>query len=202
MRLSWEQALRPVTALPAAVLVRQLTTTDEAAIGRLMWAAFRGTVDDQYAGPADARLDAAQTVAGRWGPVVWDASLAAQLDSVVIAAAIVVRDSAHDGLPLLAFALTDPSHQRRGIGQRLIEESIARLNSNGVHELHLAVTRGNPAVRLYQRLGFDVVAYRLALRAAASRQSPSGGVACGYRIRLLLSAPGCGAVCAACPQHE
>ena len=95
---------------------------------------------------------------GVWGPVVWDASLAAELDSLVISAAIVVRDSAHDGLPLLAFALTDPGHQRRGIGQRLIEESIARLDSNGVHELHLAVTPGNPAVRLYQRLGFEVVA--------------------------------------------
>jgi ribosomal protein S18 acetylase RimI-like enzyme len=41
---------------------------------------------------------------------------------------------------------------------QLIQESIARLNSHGVHELHLWVTRGNPAVRLYQRLGFDVVA--------------------------------------------
>jgi len=158
MQLSWERPPRPATALPAAVLIRKLRATDEAAIGRLMWAAFRGTVDDQYHGPADARTDAAQTIAGRWGPVDWDASLAAELDSVVIAAAIVVRDFARDGLPLLAFALTDPGHQRRGIGQRLIEESIARLNSNGVHELHLAVTRGNPAVRLYQRLGFDVVA--------------------------------------------
>lgn len=201
MRLSWEQALRPVTALPAAVLVRQLTTTDEAAIGRLMWAAFRGTVDDQYAGPADARLDAAQTVAGRWGPVVWDASLAAQLDSVVIAAAIVVRDSAHDGLPLLAFALTDPSHQRRGIGQRLIEEyrapefewrsriascghpgqpgcpalSAARLRRRGV-------TDRPPCCRIQAK---SVRRRRLRLPYSPSAQ----------RAR-------CGAVCAACPQHE
>jgi ribosomal protein S18 acetylase RimI-like enzyme len=158
MRLTWRRAPRPVTALPVTVRVRQLSKTDEAAIGRLMWAAFRGTPDDQYAAPADAQRDAAQTVAGAWGPVVWDASLAAEVDSLVISAAIVVRDSAHDGLPLLAFALTDPGHQRRGIGQRLIEESIARLDSNGVHELHLAVTRGNPAARLYQRLGFEVVA--------------------------------------------
>ena len=76
----------------------------------------------------------------------------------MISAAIVVRDSARDGLPLLAFALTEPGHQRRGIGRRLIEESIARLDSNGVHELHLAVSRGNPAARLYQRLGFLIVA--------------------------------------------
>jgi ribosomal protein S18 acetylase RimI-like enzyme len=158
MRLTWRTAPRPAAVLPATVLIRPLGKTDEAAIGRLMWAAFRGTSDDQYDAPADAQRDAAQTVAGVWGPVVWDASLAGELDSLVIAAAIVVRDSAHAGLPLLAFALTDPGHQRRGIGQRLIEESIARLDSNGVHELHLAVTPGNPAVRLYQRLGFEVVA--------------------------------------------
>jgi ribosomal protein S18 acetylase RimI-like enzyme len=33
------------------------------------------------------------------------------------------------GFPLLAFARTDPSHQRRGIGQRLIEDAVARLDS-------------------------------------------------------------------------
>lgn len=70
---------------------------------------------------------------------------------------IIVLDDAHGGLPLLAFAITDPAFQRRGIGRRLIEESIRRLDATGVKELHLAVTRGNPAFALYQRLGFEVV---------------------------------------------
>lgn len=53
--------------------------------------------------------------------------------------------------------MTDPAWQRRRIGQRLIEESIHRLDGTGVKELHLAVARGNPAFALYRRLRFDVV---------------------------------------------
>ncbi len=83
--------------------------------------------------------------------------LTAELNSAVISAVVIVLDDAHQDLPLLAFAVTDPACQRRRIGRRLIEESIQRLDAIGVKELHLAVTRGNPAFTLYQRLGFEVV---------------------------------------------
>jgi ribosomal protein S18 acetylase RimI-like enzyme len=157
MRLSWVSPPGPAASVPAAVRIRELESADEAAVGRLMWTAFRGTVDDPYAAPSDARQDAADAIAGKWGPVVWRASLAAELHSVLVAAVIVVRDNAHEDVPLLAFAMTDPGHQRRGLGQRLIEESILRLGATGLTELHLAVTRGNPAIALYQRLGFQIV---------------------------------------------
>jgi GNAT superfamily N-acetyltransferase len=157
MRKAWIMAEPPAVALPGQVRVRALRVADEAALGRLMWLAFRGGMDDDYSGPGDADADAAGVLAGGWGPVVWQASLAAEVGSVLVAAVIIVLDDAHEGLPLLAFAITDPAFQRRGIGQRLIEEGIHRLDATGVKELHLAVTRGNPAFALYQRLGFDVV---------------------------------------------
>ena len=75
----------------------------------------------------------------------------------MVGAVIVVRDDAHDNVPLLAFAMTEPACQGRGIGQLLIEESIHGLDAAGMKELHLTVTRSNPAVALYQRLGFVVV---------------------------------------------
>src|ERR1017187_4977611 len=87
----------------------------------------------------------------------WQAGLAADLDCAVVSAVIIVLDDAHQDRPLLAFAMTDPACQRRGIGRWLIEESIRRLDGIGVKELHLAVTRSNPAFALYQRLGFEVV---------------------------------------------
>jgi GNAT superfamily N-acetyltransferase len=148
--------------LPRRVRVRALTAAYETALGRLMWLAFRGSIDDEYSGPGDADADAAAALAGRWGPVVWQASLAAELESALVSAVIIVLDDAHQGLPLLAFAMTDPACQRGGIGRRLIEESIHRLDAIGVKELHLAVTRGNPARALYQRLGFEVVPGRQA----------------------------------------
>lgn len=162
MRKTWAAAVPPVTTLPARVGVRALRVADEAALGRLVWAAFRGGPDDDYGGPGDADAEAADALAGRWGPVVWQASLAAEVESAVISAVIIVSDDTHHGLPLLAFAMTDPAWQRRGIGQWLITESVYRLDAAGAKELHLAVTRGNPAARLYQRLGFEVVPRRAA----------------------------------------
>lgn len=157
MRKTWTNPEPPAAAAPISIQVRELSPADEAALGRLMWLAFRGTLDDDYSVPADGHADAVELFTGKWGPVVWSASLVAELDSVIVSAVIVVRDNAHQGLPLLAFAVTDPDWQRRGIGQRLIKESICRLDALGVKELHLAVTRGNPAITLYQRLGFQVV---------------------------------------------
>lgn len=148
----------PASAAPVSVHVRTLSKADEAAVGQLMWVAFHGSVDDDWYGvPEDAAADAGRALGGHWGRVVWEASLAAEVGSALVSAVIVVRDKAHAELPLLAFAMTDPAYQRRGLGQVLIEESIHRLDVAGVKELHLAVTRGNPAADLYQRLGFAVV---------------------------------------------
>jgi GNAT superfamily N-acetyltransferase len=157
MRKSWATAEPPTATVPASVRIRALSKADEPALGRLMWLAFHDSLDDQYSAPADADADIAEALAGKWGPVVWQASVAAELDSSAISAVIIVLDNAHQDLPLLAFAITDPAWQRRRIGQRLIEESIHRLDGAGVKELHLAVTRGNPAFALYQRLGFEVL---------------------------------------------
>ena len=160
MRKAWVTAGPPAAAVPALVRVRALSRADGPGLGRIMWLAFQGSADDEYSAPGDAEADAAGALAGRWGPVVWQASLAAELDCAVVSAVIIVLDDAHQDRPLLAFAMTDPACQRRGIGRWLIEESIRRLDGIGVKELHLAVTRSNPAFALYQRLGFEVVPAR------------------------------------------
>jgi GNAT superfamily N-acetyltransferase len=157
MRLTWTAAPQPAEISAPGVQTRQLRATDDTALGQLMWAAFRGTADDDYAAPSDASADAAGTLTGAWGPVLWYASRVAETGPALAAASIVVRDEAHGYQPLLAFALTDPHWQHRGLARRLIEESIARLDSAGITELHLAVTRGNPATRLYEQLGFRVI---------------------------------------------
>lgn len=135
--------------------LRRLQATDGEALGALLWSAYRDTVDkDDYADPSDAMKDAERTLAGWWGPLVDEASLAVTANGNLVAAVVTVRDTAHDMIPLLAFALTDPAWQRCGIGGWLIAESVAGLKGR---ELHLAVTRGNPAQHLYERLGFRIV---------------------------------------------
>jgi GNAT superfamily N-acetyltransferase len=138
--------------------LRRLQATDGEALRALSWSAYRDTVDeDDYAEPSDAMKDAERTLAGWWGPLIDEASLAVTADGDLVAAVITVRDTAHDMIPLLAFALTDPAWHWRGIGGWLIGESIAALAGLKVRELHLAVTRGNPAQHLYERLGFRTV---------------------------------------------
>ena len=56
--------------------------------------------------------------------------------------------------PELAIAVV-PSRRGRGIGAELLEGLLARAREDGHASLTLAVDRGNPAIRLYERFGFD-----------------------------------------------
>ncbi len=56
------------------------------------------------------------------------------------------------GMRLVDIALL-ASHRNRGIGSRLIQQLMDDCRASG-SALHLQVLRGNPAQRLYQRLGF------------------------------------------------
>ena len=58
--------------------------------------------------------------------------------------------------PELAIAV-EPGHEGRGIGTSLIEELVARAATR-FETVVLSVRSGNPAVRLYERLGFVIIA--------------------------------------------
>lgn len=157
MRLLWKgRAVAP--AAPGDLCLRVVGTNDGEALGTLMSNAYRGTIDDEGETPEQALAEAHATLMGSWGPLIEGASLVAPRGGDVVAMVITVRDAQLGMAPLLAFALTDPTWQRQGIGSWLIRESVCRLAALGITELHLAVTRGNPAQRLYERLGFREVA--------------------------------------------
>ena len=50
-----------------------------------------------------------------------------------------------------------PSRQGQGLGKLLLEELIAEATERGT-DLRLSVLKANPALRLYERLGFVIVA--------------------------------------------
>jgi ribosomal-protein-alanine N-acetyltransferase len=58
-----------------------------------------------------------------------------------------------DEAELLLLAV-DPTEQRRGIGQVLLDDFIAHALVSGRHRLHLEVRDGNPAIALYRDSGF------------------------------------------------
>jgi ribosomal protein S18 acetylase RimI-like enzyme len=49
------------------------------------------------------------------------------------------------------------SQQNRGIGRRLLENAFRRAQDAGLTSVHLDVYAGNPAIRLYERVGMEVL---------------------------------------------
>lgn len=67
--------------------------------------------------------------------------------------------SVADEAELLLLAV-DPTEQRRGIGQALLDDFIAGALVGGAHRLHLEVRDGNPAIELYRASGFSAAGRR------------------------------------------
>jgi RimJ/RimL family protein N-acetyltransferase len=60
--------------------------------------------------------------------------------------------------PLLAFSMTAPQYQGRGLAGFLICKSLFALKLAGYSELYLVVTEGNtPAEKLYRKIGFEFI---------------------------------------------
>ncbi|OPZ83003.1 MAG: ribosomal-protein-alanine N-acetyltransferase [bacterium ADurb.Bin429] len=49
----------------------------------------------------------------------------------------------------------DPAHQRRGLGRALMIAALQVLRRDRYERAELAVTEENPAIHLYESLGFD-----------------------------------------------
>lgn len=88
-----------------------------------------------------------------------DRCLVAEVDGRVVGAAWCrcMRAFGHvnDAIPELAVSLL-PAWRGRGIGTRLIQALLHRLSEEGYPAISLSVQRENPAVRLYERLGFRI----------------------------------------------
>jgi ribosomal protein S18 acetylase RimI-like enzyme len=152
MRAALHATVEP--PLPSGVAIRPLRPTDALRLATLMVVAYAGTVDDDGQPPSAAEAEARRTLAGRYGPVQWDASLMAHTPGdEPVGTTVVTWDRGH---LLLAFALVAPEWRNQGLGTALIIRTANRLEAAGATEWTLAVTVGNPAQRLYERLGFRV----------------------------------------------
>lgn len=68
------------------------------------------------------------------------------------------RTIASDSELLLLAVL--PDRQRRGIGRRLLNHFIDDSKKSGAKTIHLEVRDGNPAIRLYESIGFAAAGRR------------------------------------------
>jgi ribosomal-protein-alanine N-acetyltransferase len=53
-----------------------------------------------------------------------------------------------------------PGARRRGVGAALIEHLLAAARARGVARIFLEMRRGNPAIHLYRKLGFEPIGER------------------------------------------
>src|ERR1041384_7146636 len=113
MRLRMSVQLGPANPPPTPdPQARPLRATDDAALASLMLDAYRGTVDDEGDGPEEARQQVARVFGGTYGPFDFDASEVTLRDSVIVAATLVTE---YEGLPMVAYSMTAPAWQRRGL---------------------------------------------------------------------------------------
>jgi GNAT superfamily N-acetyltransferase len=130
--------------------------SDVPALGSLMLAAYRGTVDDEGETVEDAVAEVERTLGGEYGPMIVDCSFVASHEGRIVATAVVVLSQ--DG-PLLAHLLVEPEMSRRGLGTFLLQASGNALLDAGYTRLDLYVTEDNdPAVNLYRKVGFEEIA--------------------------------------------
>ena len=137
---------------PSMKSLRVMTPDDQVAVAEILFDAYRGGVDDEGDGPVVALVEVVNTMAGQYGPPIPDACLVG-LDEhgQIVSAVLTVM---FEDEPLIAHVVTDPDHQHQGWGGALIEQALQAVAEGGGAWVNLAVTVGNPALALYEKLGF------------------------------------------------
>ncbi|MDR2084470.1 MAG: GNAT family N-acetyltransferase [Bacteroidales bacterium] len=58
--------------------------------------------------------------------------------------------------PEIAIAIFE-QYRNQGLGTRMMNKMIALMKEKGYRQVSLSITKGNPAIRLYERLGFKII---------------------------------------------
>ncbi|MFC2078377.1 GNAT family N-acetyltransferase [Candidatus Bipolaricaulota bacterium] len=139
-------------------LCRQVRETDAKDLAILMYAAFRGTPDDDGETFTDAVKEIDKTFAGDYGSLLLDCSFLIQ-DADVVSSACLVSWYEPTNSPFVVFTMTRPETKGHGMARFLLGKSINALIGAGYEQLTLIVTEGNePAQKLYASLGFCEIA--------------------------------------------
>lgn len=144
----------PLAGRPAPPVagLRTPRSTDIAELSRLLLVAYRGTVDDEGEGEAEALAEIQKTYLGNYGAFVRECSRVVEREDRLVSATLITRWQAR---PFVAFSVTDPGCKRTGLARACIVSAMQCLCAAGESELRLVVTLANtPAVSLYTSLGF------------------------------------------------
>ncbi len=149
-------------AISGSFVSRVVAPSDREALAILLFAAYRGTIDDEGDSFADALAEIEKTFRGDYGRFLPECSFVVEEGEFLASACLVTFFEPHDA-PLVVFLMTRPEAKRRGLARHLLERSMNALLDAGHERLTLVVTDGNdPAQSLYRSLGFTPIEVPLA----------------------------------------
>jgi len=139
---------------------RPISLQDSSALGKLMYVAYHGTIDDEGETPEEALQEIESTLAGKYGPPLTACSFLVEGHGRVLGASVLsdwTDERTGRKQPLLSFLMTHPDAKGEGMATFLLKKSINALLAQGEKELVLFVTVGNDvAQHIYQQLGFQI----------------------------------------------
>lgn len=133
--------------------MRPLAAIEISRSAALMVDAYRGTVDWQEGDDEDvAKAELENVFSNNYGLFLESASLCIVGDADKPLAQIAC--SLIDSEPTILFVYTASRFKRQGLAERLIRQAAFELQQLGYETVSLYVTDQNPALNLYERLGF------------------------------------------------
>jgi ribosomal protein S18 acetylase RimI-like enzyme len=139
-------------SLPS-LLVDPIDFETQEALSQLMVDAYRGTADWEDGDDESVALTEIRSIqTGDYGPFLDYASGVIRADSGEPVSALFV--TLFENRPTIIFAFTAKAHIRKGHAATLIRNAAKKLLVEGYEQIALFVSPENPAIRLYQGLGF------------------------------------------------
>ncbi len=133
---------------------RNVQFEDCAEMGRLDLLTITNTIEFDGETEADTIHEMKETFHGKYGEFMPSASFAIEDHGKIVSATIFCLSEESD-TPFLAYAMTHPEFQNKGLSQFLLKQSMNVLAELGHHKASLCVMKNNsPAISVYQKLGY------------------------------------------------
>lgn len=143
-------SFRPPPRTPVAP--RVITDERFLPIAELMVEAYTATIDFEDDTVDDAVRELSVAASGEYGEPLRQHWLEVVRDDGSPCAAIICTRLS--GIPFVAFTFTSHGDTGRGLATTLVADVATALKAEGESSFSLGVTVGNPAERIYERLGF------------------------------------------------
>jgi ribosomal protein S18 acetylase RimI-like enzyme len=149
--------------IPKSIEIIPFSEEQTKEVTHVVFRAVDNTVDQDLwpniYGTEQAALEFHQNIiSGNWGDHGPRSSWIAKAGQRYVGVCFMVTQGTNGGVMHLA---VDPDWRRRGIGRALLTQSIDNIfrENEDLSGVYLAVTLGNPAMQLYESVGFSVVNY-------------------------------------------